>query len=211
MEISGKNLIKGWKDIKVGTYQEILKREYREDDPDGIYDLVGLLYGLTKDEVLDLPLEETAALIKSVEFLQKRPRPILVRPEYDLGGHKYVFKSEAGEITTAQYIDFNNTNKKAENMAELLAIFLVPKGKAYNKGYDFREVVNDIEKHLSVPEALSMSDFFIYRWRALLKRTATETKKALRAARKDGAITKEQEKEGKEKIDQLTDMYGSII
>ena len=204
-------IIKGWKDLKVGTYQKLVSAEFNPDDPDGIYEMVGILYGLTKDQVLDLPLPQTQELIKSLEFLQRKPRPILVKFEYDLGGTKYEFKAEASDITTAQYIDFNNTPKEAAKMSELLAVFLVPKGKTYGKGYDFRQVETDIEKYLSVPEALSMSDFFIYRWRTLLQRTTTATKRALKAARKDGAITKEQEKEIAGKVQTLADMYGSII
>lgn len=204
-------LIKGWKDLNVGTYQKILTNTFNPDDPDGIYAFAGLIYGLSKDEVMELPLAETQALIKSLEFLQNKPRPIMVKGEYDLGGRKYVLKAETGEITTAQYIDFNNTPKSADNMAELLAIFLIPKGKTYNKGYDYREVVQDIEDHLSVSDALAISDFFTFSWRLLIRQTTSAAKKALKQARKDGAITKQEQKEIVEKLDKLADMSGSII
>ena len=201
--------IKGWKDLTVGVYEKILTSELNPEDPDGIYELAGLVYGMSKDEVMELPLAETAALIKSLEFLQRKPRPILVKNTYKLGETEYEFKSEASQITTAQYIDFNNTTKDPSHMSELISVFLVPKGKLYGKGYDYRQVIEDVKNHLSVPEALSMSDFFLYRWESLLASTLKKTKRALKAARKDGAITKEQEKETAEKLEQLTAMYGS--
>lgn len=203
-------LIKGWKDLNVGTYQKILTNTFNPEDPDGIYVLTGLIYGLSKEEVMELPLAETQSLIKSIEFLQTKPRPIMIKREYDLGGKKYILQAEVDEITTAQYIDFNNTPKSADNMAELLAIFLIPKGKTYNKGYDYREAVQDIEDHLSVSDALAISDFFTFSWRLLMQQTTSVAKKALKQAKKDGAITKQEQKEIAEKLDKLADMSGSI-
>lgn len=205
------DLIKSWKDVKVGTYERMLAADLNQDDPDGIYKLVAVIYNISLEEIMELPLQETAALIKSVEPLQRRPKNVLVKPEYKLGDTVYEFKSEAQDITTAQYIDFNNTTKDPAHMAELLAVFLIPKGKKYNKGYDFKKAVEDVRNYLSVPEALSMSDFFMFRWRQLVQVAVKKAKTALKQARKDGAITKEEQKETAEKLDKLADTFGSTI
>ena len=202
------DLIKGWKDLTVGTYERLLTADFDAQDPDGAFKMAALLYNIPYEKFLELPLPESQAMVKSMEFLQRKPRPIMVKFKYNLGGTEYEFKAEAKDWTTAMYIDFNNTPKDPEKMADLIAIFLIPKGKTYNKGYDYSKVSEDIKKYLSVSEALAMSDFFMYRWHSLIKRTTTETKKALKQARKDGAITKEQEKEIAGKLKELTDTYG---
>lgn len=201
-------LLKGWKDLKVGTYERLIAADFDPQDPDGAFKMASLLYNIPYEKFLDLPLAESQAMVQSMEFLQKKPRPIMVRFKYDLGGTEYEFKAEAKEWTTAMYIDFNNTPKEPTRMAELIAIFLIPKGKTYNKGYDYEKVVEDVRKHLSVSEALAMSDFFMYRWDSLIRRTTTEARKALKQARKDGAITREEEKETAKKLKELTATYG---
>lgn len=203
-------LIKGWKDLKVGVYEKLLTADFNPEDPDGAFKMAALIYNIPYEAFLDLPLVESQAMVRSMEFLQRKPRPILVKFKYNLGGTEYEFKAEAQQWTTSQYIDFNVTPKTADRMAELIAIFLIPKGaKGYNKGYDIEKVAEDVRKYLSVSEALSMSDFFTYRWESLIRRTTTETKKALKAARKDGAITKEKEKEIAGKLEELARTYGS--
>lgn len=204
-------LLKGWKDLNVGVYERLLTAEINPTDEDGAFKMAAILYNIPYEEFLDLPLPDSQALVKSMEFLQKKPRPVLVRNRYTLGDTEYEFRAEARDWTTSQFIDFNNTPKTPERMSELIAIFLVPKGKTYNKGYDFDKVVEDVKKYLPVTDALAMSSFFTYRWDSLIKRTTTETKKALKAARKDGAITKEEEKKAVEALEQLTSMYGSTI
>lgn len=203
-----KQLIKGWKDLKVGTYERLLTAAFDPEDPDGAFKMAALIYNIPYEAFLELPLPESQAMVKSLETIQRKPKPILVKFRYNLGGTEYEFKAEAQEWTTAQYIDFNNTPKDPAKMADLIAIFLVPKGKTYNKGYSYEKVAEDVRNYLSVSEALAMSDFFTYRWDSLIRRTTTETKKALKAARKDGAITKEQEKEIAGKLKELTAMYG---
>lgn len=203
-------LIKGWKDLKVGAYERLIAANFDPTDQDGPFKMAALIYNIPYEDFLDLPLADSQALVKSMEFLQRKPKPIMVKGRYTLNGTEYEFKAEAKEWTTAQYIDFNNTPKDPDKMGDLIAIFLIPKGKSYNKGYDIDKVAEDIRKDLSVSDALAMSDFFTYRWDSLIKRTTTEAKKALKQARKDGAITREEEKKAVEELGQLTDMYGSI-
>lgn len=202
-------LLKGWKDLSVGTYERLLSADLNPEDQDGAFKMAALLYNIPYDKFLELPLADSQALVKSMEFLQRKPKPIMVKSRYTLNGTEYDFKAEASQWTTAQFIDFNNTPKDPQRMGDLIAIFLIPKGKTYNNGYDLGKVAEDVRKDLSVSEALAMSDFFTYRWHSLLNRTATETKKALKAARKDGAITKEQEKEIAGKLEDLMATYGS--
>ena len=138
------DLIKGWKDLKVGTYERLLTADFDTQDPDGAFKMAALLYNIPYEKFLDLPLAESQAMVKSMEFLQRKPKPIMVKFKYNLGGTEYEFKAEAKDWTTAMYIDFNNTSKDPAKMAELIAIFLIPKGKTYNKGYDYEKVVEDI-------------------------------------------------------------------
>ena len=68
-------------------------------------------------------------------------------------------------MTVAQYVDFQTYWLQRDNMkniiGNLLAIFIIPKGKKYNEGYDINQVVNDIMNNIDIMTAEEILFFFL--------------------------------------------------
>ena len=88
-------------------------------------------------------------------------------------------------------------------------ILLIPKGHNYNDGYDRETAMEDIGS-LSVTEALGLADFFLKKYRRLLRRTLLYSKANLwLAMRKATAEEKETMKVMDNQLDELLSMCGS--
>lgn len=67
------------------------------------------------------------------------------------------------DLTTGQYIDYQTymqDNEDFKNLAKVLSVFIVPKGKTYNEGYDVEDVIRELDEHLSIQIALGVCFFF---------------------------------------------------
>ena len=180
-------MIESWKELPLGIYRQI--SEISPDDEEGNLKLVALLDGKTYGDILNEPLEVVKAKVRKLDFLAKKPKTGVVKIKYRLGGNTYRFDCSASKITTAQYIDFSAMDKN--DLTGMLSIFLIPEGKRYSEGYEMQDVRDDIDRYLSVTEALTICDFFTILLQVFLRRTLRAAKKALRKARKDGVETKE--------------------
>ncbi|MBQ0154842.1 MAG: hypothetical protein KBS70_08725, partial [Bacteroidales bacterium] len=65
-------------------------------------------------------------------------------------------------------------------MPQILSVFLVPKGKAYNEGYDVLEVQAAIGAELSILDAIALQSVFQTRLVELMLATLTSTAKTAR-------------------------------
>lgn len=183
-------MIESWKELPLGAYKKIT--EIDPQDEEGNLKVLAILEGKTYNEILNAPLTEVKEKIKKLEFLTKKPRKHLIKLKYKLGETTYRFDCSAKNITVAQFVDFSQTAK--EDLVGALSIFLIPEGKKYNEGYDLDDTRADIEKYLSVEEALSICDFFTTFSLLLVRRTLRKAKKALKMAKRDGIQTEEAEK-----------------
>lgn len=160
-----------WDDISVTQYQEIIEaQKIAKDDDELALMLVAICYKLSMEEVYDKDYRTVMEMAKGVRFVNRPPVPGAVPSTLTLGGHKYTVTKDFTKLTTAQYIDFQQlAEHPEEHMAEFLSVIIIPKGQTYANGYDIKEVRKDIEEHLSVKEALSISSFFIYWFRRCIK------------------------------------------
>lgn len=183
-------MIDNWKDLPLGAYKKIT--EIDPQDEEGNLKVLAILEGKTLNDILNAPLTEVKEKVKKLDFLTKKPRKHLIKLKYKLGEKTYRFDCTTKSITTAQFIDFSQTAK--EDLVGALSIFLIPEGKRYNEDYDLDDAKADIEKYLSVEEALSICDFFTTLSLHYLRRTLRKAKKALKQAKRDGIPTEEAEK-----------------
>ena len=65
-------------------------------------------------------------------------------------------------------------------MAELLSCLLVPVGCRYNEGYDILEVQQALKDNLSVTDALSLSAFFLTKFKNLIKDSLNSCRQEVR-------------------------------
>ena len=178
-------IIDNYRKLPIGKYNEIVKLcETEMDEVDRKVKIVGILTGLTDDEVLALPLTDFTECCAKAKFIDL-PCPETLIPSvsksYPVGGFNLVPVTDMRKVTTAQYIDFLSFSKdKEHNIVEMLSCFLVPKGMDYNEGYDILDVHNAIKEEMSVAEVLAVLAFFFGSWTRSLRSTLSYSERTAR-------------------------------
>ena len=178
-------IIDNYRKLPIGKYNEIVKLcETEMDEVDRKVKIVGILTGLTEEEVLNLPLTEFTECCAKAQFLDKEcPENLIpsVSKSYPVGGFNLAPVTDMRKVTTAQYIDFITFSKdKEHNIVEMLSCFLVPKGMDYNEGYDILDVHNAIKEEMSVAEVLALLAFFFGSWTRSINSTLSSSERMAR-------------------------------
>ena len=197
-------MIRSYEQLTLGKYEEIvaLLKDQTLDDLQLQAEVIGILNDKTADEVLSLPLEEYQMLAYAAKFLEEGPEP---KPRcaksYNLAYTTSEGKREelvliptcsARQMTTAQYIDFQNFNAQGDKITETLSCLLVPLGKRYCEDYDPAEVQAAIRKSLPVLPALHLLAFFFESCARLTRATLISSWWALKAKRNKTEKEKEE-------------------
>ena len=184
-------IIDNYRKLPIGKYNEIVKLcETEMDEVDRKVKIVGILTGLTDDEVLALPLTDFTECCAKAKFIDL-PCPETLIPSvsksYPVGGFNLVPVTDMRKVTTAQYIDFITFSKdKEHNIVEMLSCFLVPKGMDYNEGYDILDVHNAIKEEMSVAEVLALLAFFFGSWTRSINSTLSSSERMARRVKDKG-------------------------
>lgn len=211
-------MIDSWEKVDIATHKKLYEISSNPYDTEEDKELktAALLNGITYEQILEQPIGKTTEMMVGTAFLYTKPKPKKARNEYCLNGRTYCLLKNAGEMTTAQYIDYQSivVEKFEEHIIDLMSIILVPKGHIYNDGYDNEQVMNDIST-LSVTEALGIADFFITKYRRLLRQTLLYSKAEMWiAVQKTPKENKEEirskAKEFNKHLDELLSMCGSL-
>lgn len=165
---------KNWQQITIEIYDKIrdldvdIKSE--EEALDVNVKLLSILCDVSEDEIINLPLTEFTILVGKTDFLKEMPK-YTVEQYYEIGkGRVYEVQMNLREMTTAQFIDFQTLIKNQEkNTANILACFMLPKGKKYAEDYDVIEVAEYLYKNMSIATARSVMFFFILQYQTLQK------------------------------------------
>lgn len=180
-------MINNYAALPLGTYLKInaiLEREGKELDKQ--VEIIAILADKSPDEVLLLPLADYSAMAKETAFLREYSKPTEISGAWRFGDLAPVL--DFRKINTAQYVDFQAFSKDfPASLPQLLSVFLVPEGKAYNDGYDVLEVQERV-KQIPFPDALGLAAFFFGRfleltrdsltsWATEMRKTKNERKK----------------------------------
>lgn len=153
-----------WNDISYRQLLDIREAANVEDENERVCAIMEAVFG---EDVLDLPLKDFNEKCKELQFLQKPiPNDLHVK-NIKVNGREYYFDGLLGNITTAQYIDFQ-TYQKNEDEQKTFSVFIIPKGHKYNDGYDMEQVFNDI-LDIPVPVLFSASFFFSRQFELFIK------------------------------------------
>lgn len=178
-------IIDNYRKLPIGKYNEIVKLcETEMNELDRKVKIVGILTGLTDDEVLALPLTDFTECCAKAKFIDL-PCPETLIPSvsksYPVGEFNLVPVTDMRKVTTAQYIDFLSFSKdKEHNIVEMMSCFLVPKGMDYNEGYDILDVHNAIKEEMSVAEVLALLAFFFGSWTRSIHSTLSYSERTAR-------------------------------
>ena len=156
--------MRNWSTITYRQLLDIREAANIEDENERVYAIMEAVFG---ESVLDLDLKNFAMKCKEIEFLQKEiPNDLHVK-DIKVNGREYYFDGLLGNITTAQYIDFQNYQKNNDEY-KTFSVFIIPKGHKYNDGYDMDQVFNDI-LDIPVPVLFSASFFFSRQFELFIK------------------------------------------
>ena len=116
------------------------------------------------DSIMNYPVTKYHKLLERfyndyfTDFSKAEPK---IKDKYTAGDMVLVPMLDFTQITVAQMMDFSVlSTDPVENIEKLLAIFLIPKGKKYNDGYDLLEVQKAILK-MSFNELSPLLAFFL--------------------------------------------------
>ena len=180
------NIKKTWEDLTIADQlkiKEIGELQMVGDDEKNMM-VAALIAGIHFSDMLQMPLDEVRKYMDETEFLLHPPVPVKARNKYVINGTTYTLLKDPSEMTVAQFIDFQQIYREGFDKmpAEMLSIFLVPKGHVYNDGYDKQKQLEDMLS-MSVPEALGVCDFFTKRCLKSIERMRTFSIATLKAQR----------------------------
>ena len=192
-----------WTELSLKKYNEIKDLYLDPDlsDEDRLLYQIRILFDV---DPLKLKTNELRNYIDKMKFLGEKVPKVKLKSTYKLGENVYVLKKDLRNLTVAQWIDWQNFLKDGggdtDNYANLLSVFFFQKGEdEYGDGYDIEQVRQDINNHLSIAEAMSISSFFLL-WRkvSLLRSLLYTRKEVLKTP-----LTKEQKKKVKKEFRKL--------
>ena len=155
-----------WEDLTIADQlriKDISELQMVGDDEKNMM-VAALLANIPYGDLLMMPLDKVREIMDNTEFLLHPPVPAKARNKYTINGRTYTLFKDPGEMTVAQFIDFQQIYREGFDKmpGELLSIFLVPKGHVYNDGYDKTQQLEDM-LNLNICDALGIRDFFMKR------------------------------------------------
>ena len=146
--------------------QRLLKENNVEDMQEIQAEWLAIYADTDIDTIMNYPLTKYHKLVEKFyndyfsDFSKVKPA---IKDKYTAGDMVLVPMLDFTQITVAQMMDFSVlSTDPIENIEKLLAIFLIPKGKKYNDGYDLMEVQKAILK-MDFNEVSPLLAFFL-RW-----------------------------------------------
>lgn len=162
-----------WKDLNVKKYYEIIKiMNSEESDIELTTDLVNCVFDVNAE---DLPYIQLMNLINQLDFLAKKYEPKTPQKYYVIDDIKFIPSLNIKEITTAQYIDYQNLYK-IQDWKNLLNCLLIREGEKYGDN-DYSDL---LWEKLSFTDYSDILFFFLKLWKILTIDTLTSSKKAMK-------------------------------
>lgn len=144
--------------------QRLLKENNVEDMQEVQAEWLAIYADTDLDTIMNYPLTKYHKLVEKfyadyfTDFSKAEPK---IKDKYTAGDMVLVPMLDFTQITVAQMMDFSVlSTDPIENIEKLLAIFLIPKGKKYNDGYDLLEVQKAILK-MDFNEVSPLLAFFL--------------------------------------------------
>lgn len=158
---------KNWDEVSIKLYREISEICQRDCEPlDKNIALISLLSETQEDDIWSLKMDEVEPLFQEIQWLWKfKFNKNWHGKKLKINGHSYSISLDLQDFTISQYIDFQNLWPKLkesdEAYSQILATFIVPEGKKYNKDYNLQEVIQEIDSYLPITQANSVLHFFL--------------------------------------------------
>lgn len=173
---------KGWRDVTINEYFDLCERlEETEklENQDYLRAVIRVSFanGLLEEEVWNLSINQFRNLQVEAMWMDRFDIAENVKfKTINIDGASYTVDTNLQNFTVAQYIDFQTFYKKFKSdkrvMGNLLACFIIPKGKQYADGYNIQNVVRAINEHLDIMTANEILFFFLKSYLISIRVTA---------------------------------------
>lgn len=198
---------KSWDDISIREFNIIkeISSNDRVEEIDKMVDLLHIVDGEDVDYYYELPLNKLVELKSKVKFLFE-PLVNNFKASFTLNNVKYNVTLNPNKLTAGQYIDLSNIlASDPDNIALLLSIIVLPKGKKYGE-YDIFEQEKIFDEYMPITLASGISAFFLSYYENLTNNLLTysirKLKREMKKKRKYSETEREQMKEVVRKLEE---------
>lgn len=163
MELKYKN----WNEVSISLYYKILDIIEDADLSAVEKDLAvcALLCDVPEEEVYNLSVSEANDLISKIQWLSSFEFSHKFKGgTIKIEDQEYTVDVDLQHMSIAQYIDFQNFYKPEDlrlYYGNLLACFIIPKGKKYGEGYDASKLAESLRENISIAKANEILFFFL--------------------------------------------------
>lgn len=151
-----------WSDVTIGEYERIVDIiKGTDDEIERLTGVISVLSGIDENEIADMPIAEIAKIGKKLDFLNSFDfNKNATYKSLVIDGETLVLAVK--DMSVAQYVDFQATwSAESKDLARIISICYVPKGKTYNKDYDIEELIEKIRNNVSIDKANSIGFFLL--------------------------------------------------
>ena len=151
-----------WSDITIAKYERIVYIiNCTDDEIERLTGVISVLSGVDEDEIDDMPIAEIARIGQKLDFLNSFDfNKNATYKSLVIDGETLVLSTK--NMTVAQYVDFQATwSAETKDLARIISICYVPKGKKYNQDYDIEELIKKIRNNVSIDKANSIGFFLL--------------------------------------------------
>lgn len=192
---------KSWKDVTIDEYFDLCERLSDDTltDYEKIIIKIAFITGKNEDEIWNLSWSDFRSLqVEALWMDEFQLKENVKFKSIEINGEKYSIDTNLQNFTVAQYIDFQTffpkrkTNKRV--IGNILACFIIPKGKKYAEGYDIQELVENINSNLDIMTANEIMFFFLKQYLISIRATANYFNWVLKRMKKKSKNKEEVEK-----------------
>lgn len=168
MRMAENTIKKSWRDVSINEYFGLKERleECGNAEYEKAVARIAFANGMEENDVWNLNINQFRNL--QVESLWMDDFNIGENVKFGtikIDGDVYTVDTNLQNFTVAQYIDFQTFYGKRRQdervLGNILACFVIPKGKQYADGYDIQRVVRTINEHLDIQTANEILFFFL--------------------------------------------------
>lgn len=161
-----------WSDVTIAEYERIVGIiKGTDDEIERLTGVISVLSGVDEDEIADMPIAEIARIGQKLDFLNSFTfNKNATYKTLVIDGETLVLAVK--DMSVAQYVDFQATwSAESKDLARIISICYVPKGKTYNKDYDIEELIKKIRNNVSIDKANSIGFFLLKKLNGLTNST----------------------------------------
>lgn len=151
-----------WSDITIAEYERIVDIiKGTDDEIERLTGVISVLSGVDEDEIEGMPIAEIARIGQKLDFLNSFDfNKNATYKSLVIDGETLVLAVK--DMSVAQYVDFQATwSAETKDLARIISICYVPKGKKYNQDYDIEELIKKIRNNVSIDKANSIGFFLL--------------------------------------------------